>query len=159
MGWNAMKKEHVTFGLAIFLAVLAATSYLFGFSDTISLDNILAGQAFFQDLCGQRNFLSLAVFFSLIFLFSSLSFPGLILLILAGGSLFGFWVTLVIVSFADSIGSTIAFLFSRYFFGNQFQAKYADHLTVINEGIRCEGAFFLFSMRMMPFFPVFSLTY
>ncbi|WP_457552252.1 TVP38/TMEM64 family protein [Desulfobacula sp.] len=93
-----------------------------------------------------------------IFLLTALSVPGITTIIVAGGAIFGFPLTLLITSFADTFGSTTAFLASRYLFGNRLQVRYNDRLQVINKGVDQEGAFYLFSLRLMPFFPCFLIN-
>ncbi|MCK5836076.1 MAG: TVP38/TMEM64 family protein [Desulfobacula sp.] len=67
--------------------------------------------------------------------------------------MFGFPITLLLTSFADAFGSTIVFLVSRFLVGNSLQARYGDHLRAVNKGVDQEGPFYLFSLRLMPFFP------
>jgi len=102
--------------------------------------------------------LSLGIYFTILFLLTALSIPGITAIIVAGGALFGFPLTLLITSFADAFGSMTAFLASRYLFGNSLQGRYKDRLKVINTGVDQEGAFYLFSLRLMPFFPCFLIN-
>jgi uncharacterized membrane protein YdjX (TVP38/TMEM64 family) len=89
---------------------------------------------------------------------TALSLPGAAVLTLAGGGLFGFLVGLVVVSFASSIGATLACLVSRFLLREWVQNKFGDKLHSINKGIEEEGAFYLFSLRLVPIFPFFVIN-
>jgi uncharacterized membrane protein YdjX (TVP38/TMEM64 family) len=77
---------------------------------------------------------------------------------LAGGALFGFWPALVVVSFASTIGATLAFWVSRFLLRDSVQARFGDRLRAVNAGIEKEGAFYLFSLRLVPIFPFFVIN-
>jgi pyruvate/2-oxoglutarate dehydrogenase complex dihydrolipoamide dehydrogenase (E3) component len=77
---------------------------------------------------------------------------------LAGGALFGFWAGLVIISFASSIGATLAFLAARFLLRDYVQARFRHRLQTINEGVRKDGAFYLFTLRLVPVFPFFVIN-
>lgn len=77
---------------------------------------------------------------------------------LAGAGIFGFWPSLIVISFASTIGATLSFLGSRYLFRDWVQNKFGEKLQKINEGIEKEGAFYLFSLRLMPIFPFFMIN-
>ena len=89
---------------------------------------------------------------------TSLSIPGAIMITLLGGAIFGlFWGTLL-VSFASSIGATMAFLASRYLLRDWVESKFGNHLARLNKGIERDGSFYLFSIRMVPLFPFFVVN-
>lgn len=77
---------------------------------------------------------------------------------LLGAALFGFWTSLVLVSFASTIGATLAFLSSRYLLRDWVQAKFGNKLDTINKGVEKDGAFYLFSLRLIPVFPFFLIN-
>ncbi len=89
---------------------------------------------------------------------TTLSFPGATILTLAGAATFGFSISLIVISFASSIGATLAFLISRYLFKDYIQKKFSQQLKVINKGLDQEGAFYLFSLRLIPIFPFFLIN-
>ena len=74
------------------------------------------------------------------------------------GWLFGFWQALVVVSFASTTGATIAFLLSRYLFGQAIQARYGQRVAAFNAAIEREGAFYLFTLRLIPQVPFFVIN-
>ena len=77
---------------------------------------------------------------------------------LVAGALFGVWVGTLLVSFASTIGATLAFLVARFVLGESLQEKYGDRLKVINDGMEREGAFYLFALRLIPAFPFFLVN-
>ena len=89
---------------------------------------------------------------------TGLSLPGAAIMTLAGGALFGFWYALVLVSFASSIGATLAFLVSRILLRDWVQGRFARQLRAVNEGFEKDGAFYLFSLRLVPVFPFFVIN-
>ncbi|MBL4821635.1 MAG: FAD-dependent oxidoreductase [Gammaproteobacteria bacterium] len=106
-----------------------------------------------------ENFATVALlyFFGYI-IATSLSVPGAVWLTLLGGAVFGlFWGTLL-VSFASSIGATLAFLVSRILLKDWVQGKFGDYMAPINRGIEKDGNFYLFSLRMVPIFPFFMVN-
>ncbi len=100
---------------------------------------------------------SLLYFFGYV-LVTGLSLPGAAVMTLAGGAIFGLVWGLALVSFASSLGATIAMLISRTLLGDWVQARYAQQLSSINAGLRKDGSFYLFSLRMVPLFPFFVIN-
>ena len=95
----------------------------------------------------------IAIFFLVYVAFAALALPAATILTLAGGAIFGFWTGLIVVSFASTIGATIAFLLTRYLFHEAIESKFGDRLQAINAGIEREGAFYVFGLRLVPLFP------
>ena len=89
---------------------------------------------------------------------TGLSLPGAVVLTLAGGGLFGLVVGVVAVSFASTIGATLACVVSRFLLQEWVQGKFGDKLEAINHGIEKEGAFYLFTLRLIPVFPFFVIN-
>ena len=77
---------------------------------------------------------------------------------LAGGAMFGFWVGVIVVSFASTIGATLACFVARFLLRDWVQNKFGEKLSAINKGIENEGAFYLFSLRLVPIFPFFVIN-
>jgi uncharacterized membrane protein YdjX (TVP38/TMEM64 family) len=84
--------------------------------------------------------------------------PGATILTLAGGAIFGLLWGTVIVSFASTIGASLAFLSARFLFRDTVQAKFGEQLKTINEGIEKEGEYYLFTLRLVPLFPFFMIN-
>ncbi len=89
---------------------------------------------------------------------TALSLPGAAVMTLAGGALFGFWYALLLVSFASSIGATMAFLVSRVLLRDWVQKRFGRHLGAVNAGFEKDGSFYLFSLRLVPLFPFFLIN-
>ena len=101
----------------------------------------------------------LSLIYALIYiLVTALSLPGAVILTLAGGAIFGLFLGTILVSFCSTIGATAAFLITRYFFRNPVRARFGDKLKIINEGIKKDGAFYLFTLRLVPIFPFFAIN-
>jgi len=105
-----------------------------------------------------------AIYFTVYLLVASLSLPGAVVITLLGGSVFGLWWGVLLVSFSSSIGATIAFLVSRTLLANTVHRKFGHYLEGINTGVARDGAFYLFTLRLIPAVPfvvvnvVFSVT-
>ena len=143
--------------LLLILAVLFALLYRYA-GDYLSLQGIKDAQGKFAVLYEESPVLVPLAFFAVYVGMAALSVPGAALMTLAAGALFGLLAGLVIVSFASTIGATMAFLAVRYLIGNSIQEKYGSKLERINEGVRQEGAFYLFAMRLVPVFPFFLIN-
>ena len=100
----------------------------------------------------------LAGYFGLYVLVAGLSLPGATVLTLAGGALFGFWTTLVLVSFASTLGATAACALCRYLLRDAVASRLGPRLAAMDAGIRREGAFYLFTLRLIPLFPFFVVN-
>jgi len=93
------------------------------------------------------------IYFTSYVVITALSVPGAAIMTLAGGALFGFWYALLLVSFASTIGATLAFLASRLLLRDWVQGHFGQYLDALNGGFEREGAFYLFSLRLVPLFP------
>ena len=101
---------------------------------------------------------SAALYFALYVILSAFSIPGAALLTLLGGALFSFWQGIVLVSFASTLGATLAMLASRYVLRDWVQRRFAKPMRTVNEGVARDGAFYLFALRLMPLFPFFVVN-
>ena len=117
-------------------------------------DNYASLKIYFND----RPFQSSLVYVAIYILVTALSLPGAVILTLAGGAIFGLWWGIILVSFSSTLGATAAFLLTRYFFRNYIRSRFGDKLTTINEGIKKDGAFYLFTLRLIPVFPFFVIN-
>ena len=145
--------------IILLLAAVALFALLYHHAgDYLSLQGLKEAQGRFSDLYGQHPLLVPLAFFAVYVGMAALSVPGAAIMTLAAGALFGLVVGLVIVSFASTIGATLAFLAVRYLVGRSIQERYGSKLERINEGVRREGAFYLFAMRLVPAFPFFLIN-
>ncbi|MFC6632458.1 TVP38/TMEM64 family protein [Microbulbifer taiwanensis] len=143
--------------IAILLA-LGLVFYLLDLHQWLTLEQLKQGQAQFEQWRQAAPILVGLLFALFYVLITGLSLPGAVILTLAAGALFGlFWGT-VIVSFASSIGATLAFLVSRFLLRDWVQHRFAGRLQAINRGVEREGAFYLFALRLVPIFPFFLIN-
>lgn len=139
--------------LALVVLALVAAFFIFDLGQYLSLEYLKAQKEALNDLYRGKPVLIIAVFFLAYVAIAALALPAATILTLAGGAIFGFWVGLIVVSFASTIGATIAFLLTRYLFHDAIQSKFGDRLKAINSGIEKEGAFYVFGLRLVPLFP------
>jgi pyruvate/2-oxoglutarate dehydrogenase complex dihydrolipoamide dehydrogenase (E3) component/uncharacterized membrane protein YdjX (TVP38/TMEM64 family) len=145
--------------LVAVLIVLFFVGYqYFDLGSYLSLDYLKAKQGDFQQYYEQNRALTLAVYTLVYVAACALSFPGATILTLAGGAFFGLGLGLVVVSFASTVGATLAFLASRFLLRDSVEKKLGERLAAINEGVRKEGAFYLFTLRLVPIFPFFVIN-
>ena len=144
--------------LLIVIAALVASYFVFDLGQYLSLDYLKAQRGAFQSLAAEQPVLVLGGFFVLYVAVTALSLPGAAIMTLAAGALFGFWVALVLVSFASSVGATLAFLASRFLFKDAVQSRFGERLKKINAGVAKDGAFYLFTLRLIPAFPFFVIN-
>jgi len=102
--------------------------------------------------------LMILAYFALYIAVTTLSLPGAAIMTLAGGAIFGIFTGSLIVSFASTIGATLAFLVSRFLLRDYVQNRFSDKLSAINKGVEKEGAFYLFTLRLIPLFPFFIIN-
>ncbi|WP_067094275.1 FAD-dependent oxidoreductase [Marinomonas atlantica] len=144
--------------------VLACTVLLLGvilftqFGDYLTLTSMQQNLAQFQDWRDQQPILVTLVFFVLYVLMTALSIPGATLLTLAGGALFGLAWGLAIISFASTLGATLAFIGARFFLRDWVQKRFHQRLKAINQGVEKDGGFYLFTLRLVPVFPFFLIN-
>ena len=144
--------------LLIVIAALVASYFVFDLGQYLSLDYLKAQRGAFQSLAAEQPVLVLGGFFVLYVAVTALSLPGAAIMTLAAGALFGFGVALVLVSFASSVGATLAFLASRFLFKDAVQSRFGERLKKINAGVAKDGAFYLFTLRLIPAFPFFVIN-
>jgi pyruvate/2-oxoglutarate dehydrogenase complex dihydrolipoamide dehydrogenase (E3) component/uncharacterized membrane protein YdjX (TVP38/TMEM64 family) len=137
------------------LAALVAAYFVFDLGQYLTIEGIKGLVASVQ----QENALAvIAGFFIIYVIVTAASFPGAAVLTLAAGALFGVIEGTVIVSFASTIGATLAFWSSRYVLRDSVEARFGERLKAINTGLERDGAFYLFSLRMIPVFPFFMVN-
>ena len=144
--------------LVLIIVAVAVSFFAFDIDKLLTLENIKSSQADFEQIKATSPVLVSLAFFALYVLVTALSLPGAALMTLAAGAFFGLIWGLVLVSFASTIGATLAFLVSRYLMRESVQNRFGDRLAAINNGIETEGAFYLFTLRLVPIFPFFLIN-
>jgi len=148
----------IRLALAAFVILIVVLFQWFDLGRYLSLESLKQHQEQIQSLYNQNPVgLALSYFFIYVVV-TALSFPGAAVITLAGGAIFGFWTGFILVSFASTIGATLAFLAARFFLHDYVQAKFGEKLKNINSGFQREGAFYLFTLRLVPVFPFFLIN-
>jgi len=140
------------------IVVLIAAFFAFDLGRFLSLEYLKERQAALDALYAARPLATLGGFFVLYVAVTALSLPGAAILTLAAGALFGLGTGTLLVSFASSIGATLAFLVSRHLLRDTVERRFGDKLGTFNANIEREGAFYLFTVRLVPIFPFFLVN-
>ncbi len=146
--------------ISLSLLALAGVVAFFAFDlgRFLSLDYLKQSQANFAELYAANPLKVAAVFFLIYVGATALSLPGAVIITLAGGAIFGLLWGAVIVSFASSVGATLAFLVSRFVLRSSVESKFGKRLGEINKGVEKDGAFYLFTLRLIPVVPFFLIN-
>lgn len=144
--------------LAALFALALIAWFQLGLGQYLTLESLKAQQAGIGAFYADNPLLVIAVYFMIYVVLTALSVPGAAIMTLAGGALFGVVTGTLIVSFASTIGATLAFLSSRFLFRDAVQGRFGARLKAINEGVARDGAFYLFSLRLVPVFPFFVVN-
>jgi pyruvate/2-oxoglutarate dehydrogenase complex dihydrolipoamide dehydrogenase (E3) component/uncharacterized membrane protein YdjX (TVP38/TMEM64 family) len=140
--------------LVLFALVAVVWAYqAFGLGKLLTLAQLKDSRDQLLGLQMQQPWLTLGVFFAVYVIATAASFPGAVILTLAAGAIFGFWLGLLVVSFASSLGALLAFLVARYLLHDTVQGKFARTLAPINEGVKRDGVLYLMTLRLVPVFP------
>ena len=132
--------------------------FVFDLGQILSLENFKASQSEIVAAKDANPILYIAGFFILYVAVTGLSIPGAAIMSLVAGALFGVLVGTIIVSFASTIGATLAFLSARFVLRDWVQGKFGERLRAIDEGLEKDGAFYLFTLRLIPVFPFFVIN-
>jgi len=144
--------------LLLLMSSLVAAYFIFDLGQFLTLDYLKSKQHEFIAFYRENQWYTIGVYFGVYVAVTALSLPGAAIMTLAGGAVFGVVTGTVIVSFASTIGATLAFLVSRFLLKNYVQNKFHDKLISVNEGIEKDGAFYLFTLRLIPIFPFFVIN-
>ncbi|HHI93179.1 MAG TPA: pyridine nucleotide-disulfide oxidoreductase [Gammaproteobacteria bacterium] len=154
-----MKKGLNSRSLVVLIVVLLiAAFFVFDLGQYLTLDYIKSQRQSFLDFYAQNRFATLAIYFAIYVAVTALSLPGATVMTLAGGAVFGLATGLLLISFASTIGATLAFVISRFVLRDTVQSRFRDKLKAINAGVEKEGDFYLFTLRLIPLFPFFVIN-
>ena len=140
------------------IVLLFAGIFYFDLTHYISMDFFLSEKKRLFDLYEHEPLLFIFVFFCVYIFCAAFSIPGAALLSLIAGFIFDFVIGSLVVSLASVIGAVCAFLISRFLMKDFVQRKFAKHLKTVNEGLKQKGAFYIFSLRLIPVFPFFLIN-
>jgi uncharacterized membrane protein YdjX (TVP38/TMEM64 family) len=144
--------------LVLVLLSAIVAYFVFDLGQILSLENFKASQ---EDIVAAKDanpVLYISGFFLLYVAVTGLSIPGAAIMTLIAGALFGVLIGTIIVSFASTIGATLAFLSARFVLRDWVQGKFGERLRAIDEGLEKDGAFYLFTLRLIPVFPFFVIN-
>jgi uncharacterized membrane protein YdjX (TVP38/TMEM64 family) len=144
--------------ILIVIAAIIVAVKVFHLDQYLTLSSLKGSLDQLKALYENHRLTVIAVYFIVYVLTTSLSIPGASPLSIAGGALFGFWATTIVVSFASTIGATLACFVSRFILRDWIQNKFGDKIAKVNEGIEKEGAFYLFTLRLIPIFPFWMIN-
>jgi pyruvate/2-oxoglutarate dehydrogenase complex dihydrolipoamide dehydrogenase (E3) component/uncharacterized membrane protein YdjX (TVP38/TMEM64 family) len=137
---------------------LAAAFWTFDLGHWLRLETLKARQAELATLHDAHPLALIAGYMAVYIAVTALSLPGAVVLTLAGGALFGLWTGLVVVSFASTAGATLAFLAARYLLRDSVTRRFGHRLDEVHRGIDRDGAFYLFTLRLVPLVPFFVIN-
>ena len=139
--------------------VLAAVIYRrFSVGQYLSLESLRQSQADLNVFFAANPFQMSALFVGIYIIATALSIPGATILTLAGGAIFGLYLGTALASIGSTVGATLAFLGSRFLFRDIVQSKFSTRVDAINNNLRKDGAFYLFTLRLVPAFPFFLVN-
>jgi pyruvate/2-oxoglutarate dehydrogenase complex dihydrolipoamide dehydrogenase (E3) component/uncharacterized membrane protein YdjX (TVP38/TMEM64 family) len=146
--------------LFLLLALVAGVVLFFalGLQRYLSLEYLKSAQGGFAALYAERPLAVIGSYFLIYVAVAALSLPGAAIMTLAGGAIFGLWVGTLVVSFASSIGATLAMLAARYVLRDSIKARFAKRVAEIDRGVERDGAFYLFTLRLVPALPFFVVN-
>jgi pyruvate/2-oxoglutarate dehydrogenase complex dihydrolipoamide dehydrogenase (E3) component/uncharacterized membrane protein YdjX (TVP38/TMEM64 family) len=144
--------------LVVLLIALVVAFFAFDLGRFLSLEYIKSRQAEFTALAADQLLAVGGAFFAIYVAVTALSLPGAAIMTLAAGAIFGLATGTLIVSFASALGATLAMLVARYVLREGVQSKFGTRLAEIDKGIEREGAFYLFTLRLVPIFPFFLIN-
>jgi len=144
--------------LVLVVLGLVAAFWALGLGRYFTLAYVKGAQADFAALYAAQPLGVMAAYFAVYVVVTALSFPGAAILTLLGGAVFGLVLGTVVVSFASTLGATLAMLFARYVLRDSIKARFGTRLADIDKGIEREGAFYLFTLRLVPVFPFFLIN-
>lgn len=140
------------------VAIAIAGYFFFDLGRYLSIAYLQQQLDVIHNFYGENRLLSWLIFLLVYVAVTALSIPGAAVMTIAAGAIFGLVGGVVIVSFASAMGATLAFLVARYLLRDAVQQRFSDRLKTINQGIEKDGAFYLFTLRLVPVFPFFLIN-
>jgi pyruvate/2-oxoglutarate dehydrogenase complex dihydrolipoamide dehydrogenase (E3) component/uncharacterized membrane protein YdjX (TVP38/TMEM64 family) len=144
--------------LLVLLVLLIILFLAFDLGRFLSLETLKSARDELQQAYQARPLQMMGLYAGIYILIAALSLPGAGVMTLAGGAIFGVWVGIPLAVISASIGATIALWMARYVFREFVQQRFSDRMTAIDAGIKRDGAFYLFTLRLVPVFPFFIIN-
>ena len=144
--------------LVAVIIALAIAFFAFDIGQYLTLDYLKAQKQQLAGVYDRHGAMTIAIYAAVYITVTALSLPGAAVMTLAGGAIFGLVTGTITVSFASTIGATLAFLVSRFLLRDYVQNRFRDKLAAVNRGIEKDGSFYLFTLRLIPVFPFFIIN-
>ncbi len=145
-------------GLVVVVLALLVAFFVFDLGQYFTLEYFKSQRSAIDAYFAENPWQTAGIYFLIYVTVTALSLPGAAIMTLAGGAVFGLLWGTVIVSFASTIGATLAFLVSRFLLRDWVQGRFGDSLTTVNREVEKDGAFYLFTLRLVPAFPFFVIN-
>ena len=157
---NSLQDRRFLFRLLLVAGLAAALVlfFIFDLQQYLNLDYLRESRGLLQEIYARQPLLMMSAFFLIYVATTALSLPGATVLTLAGGAVFGRIGGTFLVSFASTIGATLAMLIARFILQNWVKQTFSSQLNSIYEGIKKEGGFYLFILRLVPVIPFFVIN-
>lgn len=152
---NPFKNRWFIIGLVL---IAVGGAWYTGLFQAFTLENMQAQQQNLNGLYQENALAVILTYFAVYVLVTALSVPGAAVLTLLGGAIFGLWVGTLVISFASTLGASLAFLLSRYLFRDWVEQKFQSAMQGINQGMEKQGPMYLFALRLVPAFPFFVIN-
>lgn len=140
------------------LALLVGAFFILDLGSYLTLEQLQSQRVALLDIYHEQPGVFIATYMAMYIVVTALSLPGATIMTLAGAAIFGLAVGTVVVSFASTIGATLAFLVSRFLLRDYIQKRFADKMRSINQGMEKDGILYLFTLRLVPLFPFFVIN-
>ena len=144
--------------IVVFIIGIIVSFKIFNLGQYLTLSYIKESQQHFELLYTEHPAVVIASYMAIYIVTTSLSLPGAAVLTIGGGALFGLITGTLVVSFASTIGATLACFVSRFLLRDWIQRKFSEKIEKVNEGVKKEGAFYLFTLRLIPVFPFWMIN-
>ena len=144
--------------LIIIILIIVITFFTLDLHKFLTLDYLKNSNTSIMNYYNANPYTTITIFFIGYLLMAAFSLPGAAIMTIAAGAIFGLLIGTIIVSFASTIGATLNAFFARYLFRDYVEKKYKGKLKIINKGIKKEGVFYLFALRLIPVVPFFVIN-
>ena len=151
-------KQIKKLSLMVIFIVVIVSFFSLNIQSYFTLENLKSYKKILISLYENNPIIFLIVFFTIYILVTALSLPGATILTISGGVIFGLFLGTLVVSFASTIGATIAMIISRYFFKDWVKTRFEKQMEKINFGMNKDGVFYLFTLRLVPAIPFFVVN-
>ncbi|MBF0472020.1 MAG: FAD-dependent oxidoreductase [Gammaproteobacteria bacterium] len=148
----------IRLGLLTLLLLLISSFFIFDLHLYLTLEALHDRVEELQQLYRQQPLSFISLYMGIYIAITALSLPGAVVMTLAGGAILGLGAGTVVVSFASTIGATLAFLTARFLLREMVETRFQRSLDTINRGVEREGGFYLFTLRLIPLFPFFMIN-